>query len=513
LNHIARRADINLVGWLDRLQAATDNELGKQKSIVNWDPTTPAINISGAYNSNLANITVEQAVHGIRVGTGYTGKLSLYNLEAKLNRIGILVEATQSEMFAEDILVQNNSNPNGSAAGISCKAASVLTVVGNSIISDNVAMNLGAGLSLQSDCVMTMVAGTDSNVEHISRNSVSTFGGGVYVDSGAQFMGTGDVVEIDGISYGSNNTALQIVENETQLGPAGFGGGIYTQGTNTQVVLSDVNLSRNKALRGGAVYASVLAQVLITQSDRLCWSNTACNLIDSNESTQAGGALYLIGGVKAEIHNTRITKNRASRGLFALVIGQNAELRVFSSIVDSNGNNGQNGFTDATVLTVENQAVFTGGNLTVVDNLTTDKVFINDNAVLSLSGSYIYNPQGGAFLINQNQGVANLDCLFVDAINNLSAPDVTVMSALDYNNSFANPTVGEYRTKNTATGLDQCSDQGLALLDIDLNNTGYDDPNVTNVLGAYDAGAHENISSDVIFENGFEQSSASAFFE
>jgi len=39
--------------------------------------------------------------------------------------------------------------------------------------------------------------------------------------------------------------------------------------------------------------------------------------------------------------------------------------------------------------------------------------------------------------------------------------------------------------------------------DIDLDHYNYDDPIVMNALGAFDAGADETLTSDIIFANGF----------
>ena len=506
LNQTTINADINLVGGFDDCTDAANNVPGSQKAVINGSSTVPAINISGSNNINVSGVILQQAVHGIRVGTGYTGKLSLHDVVSRQNRIGILVLSLQSRIFAEDLVVTDNNNPSGNGSGIRCDEASIIDVVGNSSITNNRADNGGAGITLQNNCVMTMVAGDIPNASRIAGNIINTLGGGIAVFSGARFIGSGDQVEIGGIFYGNDNTALRIEDNETAIQNLGFGGGIYVSDSDSVVDLSDVVVSNNEALRGGGIYANDQAQVFVSQNDRHCWSDNACNLFISNEASQAGGAVYLIDGARVEISNSRITGHRASRSLFALVNGQNSELIATSNFIDENGDSGQNGFTDLTVLTVENGGLFSGANLTIVDNLNTDKVLINDSATLTLSGSYVYNPLGGAFLINQNQGVSNLTCLFVDAANNLAAPGVTLMSQLDYSNTFENPFAGNYRTQTSAVGLDQCSGQGLVLKDIDLNNTGYDDPNTANGSGPYDVGAHENIFNDIIFKNGFEPS-------
>ena len=502
---------LTLVGGFDDCIDATNNIIGLQKSVIASSSNTSTLILDGTHNINLANLIIQDGEFGLFVTAAFTGVLSIYNVSLTANYIGLELRQVQGYTIAEDLIVEENDNPlagqSSKGSGIACRSPGLLYVVGNSSISNNTS-DYAAGVYLKDGCEMIMVGGNDPNLGNgISANIADKEGAGVYIENDGHFIATGGLLEIEGINYGDQRYPFNVSDNSTlgQQNGLGRGGAFYAAGSDAVIELTNVSITNNNALQGGGFNLRDGASVKVSDSKE-CWSDIGCNHILNNRSIQAGGAFFIFNGSTVELRGARIEQNRASRGMFALINGSNSELTIESSFLTKNGNNGQGSYADQSLVTVENNGVFNGVNLTVADNASTDHVFINNSATLMLAGSYVYNPLGGPFLTTQNQASSQLNCLLLDDTNNLAGQNYTLMSQSEYVNTFVDPGLSDYHTLETAVGIDFCSDFGAAQSDIDFEITGVDDPTRVDIDGVFDVGADENLASDPLFKDGFDQS-------
>ena len=71
---------------------------------------------------------------------------------------------------------------------------------------------------------------------------------------------------------------------------------------------------------------------------------------------------------------------------------------------------------------------------------------------------------------------------------------------------FINSKTNNFHLTSQSPAIDFCQEAPIVQLayDIDGESVNFDDPNIINALGAYDAGSDEWQGSDIIFNNGFE---------
>ncbi|WP_223788248.1 hypothetical protein [Marinicella meishanensis] len=506
-----------VIGGFANCTDAANNIISADRSII-AGTNNDAVMLIEDTSINLANIQFTNGLIGLEVNLINTSaEIFVDNVITNFNEQGILLENASGApglyFFAEDLKSHNNINTTRFGNGLQCIGTgngvgnTEAVVVGDSGFYNNTSA-LGGGVSLE-NCRMLLVGGdhTDSTVG-IRNNTGQQGGGGIVVlGSDATFVGIGSTQTIGGITYGNNLGPLIISGNQANVTGARFGGGILI-GASASVQMSAVALFANQARRGGGIYSSVNTQLSIFKPTN-CWSAINCNFIGLNESTEAGGGLFAINEAKVEIGHTRFSQNRALRGVAALINGQNTEFYLETVLIDQNGDAGQNGFSDDTILTIENNAQLEAKFITVIDNNSVNEVIQSNNAsLLSLEASYLYNPNGGPFLTILGNDTSSLSCLILDDSNNLPT-DGFLMSDTQYSNAFVNPAAGDYRTLPGALGIDYCQPPTMPLLtDVNDHFRGYDDPNVVNQnssqFNVYDIGFHENYSSDIIFEDGFE---------
>ena len=504
INITGNNTSINIVGGYSDCQDASNNILSNQKSIINGTSGTVGVEINGV-NVNMSGMQIQQADDGMAFNNTSGIKVILDNIEINNNGAGIRINASEVDIFAEDIRIHHNDAFNGS--GINCNSNASIVIVGNSSIDNNQA-SIGAGASLFGGCSLTMVGGDNLTADAgITMNTSGQIGGGVVVGgatAATRFTGIGGLAVIEGITYGNLNEPLIISGNQTLMG-ASVGGGIFAEGTNVEVELVNTAILLNTARNGGGVFANNGASVSFSRSEQTCWSQNGCNFIGLNGASLAGGGVYVSGEATLDLTHAQVTGNRASVGIVALVKDQNSQLNIESSFISHNGDGGSGIYTDDNVIQVESLGIAVLVHNTIVDNNSVNQVLRNDGSLLAVRGSYLYNTNGGPFISTVNNGGSFLGCLLVDDANNTSVPEVGLMTSSDYNNTFINPTIGDYHTAETASGLDYCGQQ-IAVINTDIDNElrGYDDPNIVNQGGAHDVGAHENYASDIIFENDFE---------
>ena len=496
--------NLNIIGGYGDCQDANNDVRSNQKSVVNGMSGVAGLQIDGV-NVNVSGLQIQQADDGLLIANTANIEVVLDRVEINNNGAGIRIDSALVDVFAEDIRIHHNNATNGS--GINCNALSSIVIVGNSSIDHNQA-SIGGGASLSGGCSLTMVGGDNLTPESgISMNTGEQIGGGVAIFSSTapgRFVGIGGEAVIQGITYGNPNEPFLISTNQTLMG-ASVGGGIFAEGPAVNVELTNTAILLNTASQGAGVYANNGANVTLGRTTQKCWSEIGCNYLGLNGATQNGGAIYVSGSAQFKATHAQITRNRASAGLAAYVKDVNSVLTIESSFISKNGDSGNAPYSDDNVIQVESAGIAILAHNTIVDNNSVNQVLRNDGSILTLRGSYLYNPNGGPFVSTVNNGAEFFNCLLADDTNNMMTSDVGLMSSTDYANTFINPGSGDYHTLITASGLDYCPQQ-ITTIDTDIDNElrGYDDPNVVNSNGRFDVGAHENYASDIIFANDFE---------
>ena len=262
--------------------------------------------------------------------------------------------------------------------------------VENSIVSNNVAMNKGAGVSL----------GASSSIE--DEGTIASFIGCVFDGNYSKSVTTETVDESD-----PNNP---IVTTSTT---GGSGGALYSTGHSTLSV-DECVFKNNKADNMGACLNSTDGSVI----------SIANSSFDSNWAKSYGGGLSLYGGTKATLKNLDFTNNESDSNAGALYL---SGITTSLDNVNFSNNSGSNGgaiyVTGNSNLTItkadfsENEASGYGGaiylknaNLTINDTDLNSVVF--DENVASSGGGAIaalgegqININGGLFK-NNSAGTA-----------------------------------------------------------------------------------------------------------
>ncbi len=87
------------------------------------------------------------------------------------------------------------------------------------------------------------------------------------------------------------------------------------------------------------------------------------------------------------------------------------------------------------------------------------------------------------------------------SITNATVNFQNVQSVSD---DFVDSANRDYHLAETSPAIDMCADSTSWTVDIDGQSWAFDDPNVINAQGPFDAGADETYASDIIFMNNFD---------
>ncbi|WP_395377243.1 hypothetical protein [Marinicella sp. W31] len=481
---------LSLVGGFDNCNLAASNIVSSTPSVIE--------NINNNINTidiirdevKFSNLIIKNGNSVIAL-SGNSVNLELDKVEiVNASDFGLMAQANAGQIFMKDSRFYNNET------AVLCNGNLDVYLVGNSHINDN-----DDGVRISNGCEFTMVMGDDPT-GGIYNNSVNTtFGTAVTIASGGTFIGHGGTLEINGETYGNNTIPLSVRDNVGSLGGAFY----LASGDKTQLpVLSlyGVSLTGNSASSGGAIYANNNARVTIDKPTGGCGSRIGCNSIIGNTATNAGGAMVFTLSAKASIKNAHISQNKSPTAAALFVGAPSTEVELETSLIDANGleNNGSD-----SIIKVNN-----GGDLSIVfstinDNFSSDTLIENNNSNLTLKTSYLYNVNTAGYYRNLGNSTLVTECLLVDAANNTSSPEITLMTVNQYAIEFVDPLSGNYRLSTESLAIDRCAAiNPIPSQDIDGDLRGIDDPNIIDLDGIYDIGFDESLLFDVIFVDGFE---------
>ena len=502
--------------FLDCTAAANGNENGFRSTVEGNGAVLPAIRITG--NSQRREITLKNLTFVGGTGTQNSpgGGISVdsANVELILENIGlfdnvgnqgggIAVVGGNADVRVLDVQISNNRADSG--GGVYCNGTSnsiVITDSGNpdsGIFTNQATNGDGGGVLIAQGCHLTSYSGSAVNdsfldFRGINRNNALGKGGGIAVESGAQLDLVGHRECHNGVCEGNNTDAVTVIGNTA----GSFGGGISVSGQNSSATVQTVNLRGNSAPNGGGFYLSDDATLVSNYIVKSCWQPGACNQINGNQADASGGAFYVLSGALAEISNTYVQNNRADTGTVGYVVDDGI-LNINSTVMTDNGNNGVGGFEDNYLLRAFNDGAVSLNFSTITSNAVNLAVISNGGTTISVQASIVHNPG-----INIYQTVINaqllVNCLLVHEDDSISGNQIVEVD----DPNFVAPLLGDYHIAVNSHAVDLCNFTGLAPKDIDLELKGFDDPNVPNVAGTFDAGADELLISDVIFADGFE---------
>jgi len=438
------------------------------------------------------NLTVGE-VGGIKV----SGKSSLLLSNSEvydnvgIDGGGLQVSGSDAVVILTDVNIRNNI-ANVYGGGIFCTDQATVSILGDSSINNNSADLAGGGIYATEQCDVTSNSGdTLAALQSTTgiRSNEADFGGGVYLSDGA-------TMQLEGNDEHPASVIFNIAD--------GDGGGIYLEGQGTKLTGVNARIDLNVAQEYGAGFAVYdFAVVKLSRLNTPCWDDVSCSSLSHNILMAAdgkGGAADIYDAAVANISQTYISNNKAN--LAALFNVDSASyLRLEGNLIVDNRH--WNDDTDTTLMRMVGEAA--GLDFfynTLADNTSNSVVFLDSDSQhwLSIHNSIIQHQT----TLDQNQNTNNLievDCVFLSEENSLTGNIGAVL--------LSDPGLvgnGDYSLSSNSDAIDLCDEQtfvGSSYNDIMGNARGFDDPQVNNFLGPYDAGAFE-YNNDVIFTNGFE---------
>lgn len=414
---------------------------------------------------------------------------------------GLHVFGEEAFLSLENTVVRNN-NATGYGGGIYCSNGAHLNIDGNSTIHDNEANFNGGGLFGGNGCKVSNYSGwlvDGRNRQGVSFN-VANKGGGVYLQTGAQFEMTGNYLY-----------PAVIKRNYSEEGSGLSGGGIYLAGEGTVATLINSHIVDNDSNgHGAAMVVTDQATLNMRQAPEGCEYLGAeyCSQISNNwvqVISTSGGAGYISDNAQVYISQTEISNNK-SITVNGFYLNDAAYLRLEGNLIKQNDGLGaqdpaeslihigeagsqpsQLDFVYNTVVANEVERFFTANN-------------ISGRQVLNVFNSIIWD-NGTIFNFN-GPATSQIDCTVVHESTSLSG---NVGAVLTNDPLFINAAMADFRPSLASDAIDFC-DNSLSpaqFKDLNNNSRGLDMASVNNAFGTFDAGAYEYVP-EVIFRSGFE---------
>ncbi len=455
---------------------------------VNSQQLQPMISIAG--NSQQKTVELRHLI--IRNGQA-SGILSASWVDLTLNNVYIGNHKERGLSLSGGNQLVNLQNVNvvlNQRSGLLCTGSqNIVNINNNSRFAYNDSLSSGGGISVLNSCEVN----ADSSVT-IEFNDAMLNGGGVYAASAAH-------VNLNGTLIQSNTTDDNNQNNS--------GGGIYATNGGTIVNAPNVKLLNNEAPRGAAMAVTdqaVLTANAVNIPANLCLTIGRCVQIIGNTSPDPslvgnGAGFFVDDQASIYLAHAYMQGNNARFGALG-VVQNDAYANIEGSIMIKNGNN------QATyVLETGTGGILDLRDVTIADNESIlTQLNTGGDGLIFVQSSIIQNPKGGLTASNGGNSLSfNIECSIISEAQSFgSLPSGVIIDDAD----FINPDDNNYHIKPTSPAVDFC--EGIALIntgyDIDLENRGYDDPNVVdNGLNTHnDAGADEyRWDNDLIFMDGF----------
>jgi len=518
LNMANAQSSLLIQGGYDVCQGT----LGESPAVINGGAAAPVFVVTGSADEKVLAINRLVFTNGLYdVNTEYAGGINILSsgLDAYLTDVtinqnsgfrggGLYAQGVGQAVFLTRVGIFNNTAQNG--GGLACDFGQVF-VYGGSAISFNRAQSgvvgegNGGGAYVNFSCFLGLYAGDDSvaGLQGMVGNQATGHGGGVYV-------ATEGVFAMGRRSFGDVPT-IRDNQADADGNGSGNGGALFATGLRTLVGLDTGVISGNSAVNGGALAADQLAQVDVWPSAGGCSNNQFCTVFDGNAAGAdvsgsglgLGGAFFAQNEALISLIRTNITGQQADNGVVAAVSG-GARVTVSSSVVANNGGFGVPGLNNNyLMLAVDDNSTVALSQVTVANNaLSQVLLFGAFGAFIQVNNSILQDAAVDVleFFDDGGQQVfTRFSCSVLHELQSINGADFNqqnIQSTFDHFEDSANR---NYHLNANSPAIDLCASNSSWSDDMDGHQWGFDDPNVSNLHGTYDAGADEFYGDDVIF--------------
>lgn len=456
------------------------------------DPVFEVIANSGRQSDvMLANLEIVGGGRGVMAHGFGTANVNLENVSIHSNS-GSGLRATTGAQVHIDLNSSISSNGSGSTfgGGIHCSDPGTdVSLAG--VVYDNEASSSGGGVYAELGCQVHL---QDGALIHFNQ---AAFGGGFYVQSGA---------EVDGGGTGPYGVIVRDNTATTQ------GGGFWVNGTNSSVFLANTKVEDNTAgsLGGGVSVTNNGSFHLERFNWEQCVDPPRCATISDNSLTA--------GFLGSAVH-----------------VSTGGQFTMYQGFIEGNTGQDEAGFV---LLAEDGGSDMLLEGVQLWDNRTVSMFEAHDGAtilvafVTAAGNDYLFNggptrldsrggqASGGAaihlrssILVDQRPFVANTgtitgDCLLLDTADGLTSFGGTDLTGADP--LFVSPATGKLRLGPGSPAVDACDATQYPPIDADydVDPRGWDDPSKPNSFGPYDLGADE---ARPLFMDGFESGDTSAW--
>jgi len=305
--------DISIVirgGYDNCADAANNISNGNRQTIDGSGNVAPTVLIIG--NTQRNTVTLESLTLTGGEGSGFSpgGGVSAVAADVELNLLqvnlsnntsnlggGLAVFAGNTDVILSNPFIVNNSATEG--GGIYCDGidASILVFdtgdTGSSILLNQATDGDGGGARVTNGCAFTSLSGRAPggiDFRGMINNSATGHGGAIAASNGARINLFGSVVCGIGICFGSNETSVNLSNNnaDSDNDQIGFGGGIYATGADTIISLTNPLITANTAQSGGGIAIEDQAELSIISEyfAGTCWNPGSCSQLTNNSQTQ-----------------------------------------------------------------------------------------------------------------------------------------------------------------------------------------------------------------------------------
>ncbi|QKK03776.1 MAG: hypothetical protein HND55_14540 [Pseudomonadota bacterium] len=449
-----------------------------------------------------------------------TGSVNLHHLDLRDNTggqggggLGVYggsdIEDDQLAVVITETVIRNNSADSG--GGVFCLRFHSsfdihLELSAGTVIQNNHANSQGGALQTNS-CRIDHLAGVathslNTDIDREIHNNTSNISG-----AGLTVFGSGQVN-----LNGTPTQPFDLTGNTGNLDPGSSGqGGAAHVSDGGVLVLTNARVGFNSSgSYGGALYAGFGGHITMRPGPDGCDYDRYCSqLIGNTLSGTAGGGAAVAAryGGLIDIRNSLIWMNNSdSRGYVGhaeqAFSEQAARLLFEGNVIVENGNNAgysnYSGFElkGGSELTLAyNTLHMNTSNSTMLNQLPGSSLLAVGNIIQEFSNLH---QLGGA-------ATTTIDCNLVPSASSIEAP---VTDLIEGTVSWLDSGSRDYRLSADDTiAMDVCSDALYSPgADLGEQARGQDNPDVTDLNGSYDLGAHEfdPVSADGIFADAFE---------
>ncbi|MBZ0114438.1 MAG: right-handed parallel beta-helix repeat-containing protein [Thermoanaerobaculia bacterium] len=401
---------------------------------------------------------------------------------------GIYASGADTTVDVDFINIDDNQADFG--GGIYASTAAQVTLRGAVNVRENTATNEGGGVAAYGSSVILLRDGFYAQFNN------ATNGGGFYLASGSHLSGAAD-----------GNVGIAIADNQ-----ATRGGGLYLTGASTEAVLYNYTVLANEAqTAGGGAFVTSGAYFEMNRGNSIpCADPPRCSQLLGNTLSQGtdGSALLLEAGATAKLYQTYVDFNRhLMPGAMSQVIqtrGTDTTLRLEG--IQFWGNDA------STLISADDSSAITAGFVTAAENRwSLEGSTVLPKAATTANGGDIF--LGSSILVDTDgyDGAIASDCLIIDNATGL-VPTGTTSIGIDP--QFVDPYNGDLHLQGSSPAIDYCDGAFFFPedpLDLDLDLRGVDHPEVTGILGWFDLGMDETLSSSALFTDGFESGDTAAW--